>query len=188
MAIKVTVGSSPIDIPVEEEPKKPQASMQMNARKTLDGNLAIYDHLDIDIVVMPQQNKVLALAKKDMSDEVYESQSRLFDFLVKKGVVLPESVRGGNVYGSLEGLYPPSLQNGKDHSQVAVFTIGKFIEEEKPYYMWNQAHDDMLEDWWVDPEPDDTTDLGDVSHEETKGSLPKGQERIHGYRVYESKE
>ena len=187
MAIKVTVGTPPDDFgPVEEEPKVPQASMQMNARKTLDGNLAIYDHIDIDIVVMPQQNKILVLAKNEMSDEVYETQSRLFDYLVKKGVVLPESVRGGNVYASMEGLYPAS-QNGKDHSQVTIFTIGKFLEEEKPYYMWNQAQEEVIEDWWTDPTEEDTTEYGEYSQEKTKGSMPKGGGEI-GYRIYESKD
>ena len=91
MAINIKVGAS--GPPSEdlfsseaEEPKKPQASMKMNARKTLNGDMAIYDHMDIDIVVMPGSNKVLALAKADMSDDVYETQSRLFDFLVKKGI------------------------------------------------------------------------------------------------------
>ena len=187
MADKITVGTPTDDImPVEEEPKVPQASMQMNARKTLDGNLAIYDHVDIDIVVIPGKNKILALAKNEMSDEVYETQSRLFDYLVKKGIVLPESIRGGNVYASMEGLYPAS-ENGRDHSQVTIFTIGKFLEEEKPYYMWNQAHEDDMEDWLTEPTEEESTEYGEVSQEREKGSLPKDSGR-HGYRIYESKD
>jgi hypothetical protein len=186
MAIKITVGEPPVQEPVIEEPKVPQASMRMNARKTLDGNLAIYDHLDIDIVVIPKSNKVLALSKNSMSDEVYETQSRLFDYLVKKGVVLPETVRGGNVYGSLEGKYPPS-QNGKDHGQVAIFTIGKFIEEEKPYYESIEAMEDTMEDWWLGDDDEETTEFGEVPQAQTKGSIPKGNQ-THGHRVYESKE
>ena len=158
MAIKVSVGTPEPPMPapeLEEEPKVPQASMKMNARKNLDGSLGIYDHTDIDIVVMPKKNKILALAKNEMSDDVYHTQSRLFAFLVKRGVILPESVRGGNVYGSLEGAYPPS-QDGKNHAQISVYTIGKFLEEEKPYYMWSQAHEHAMEDWWVDPSVEDS--------------------------------
>tara|TARA_Y100000310_G_C20339608_1_gene649152 strand:- start:154 stop:720 length:567 start_codon:yes stop_codon:yes gene_type:complete len=188
MAIKITVGDAPeVEAEVKEEPKVPQISMKMNARKTLDGSLAIYDHLDIDIVVVPKSNKVLALAKNSMSDEVYDTQSRMFDYLVKKGVVLPETVRGGNVYGSLEGQYPPS-SDGRDHGQVAIFTIGKFIEEEKPYYTAKDNLDDTMEDWWLDASEEDTTNLGEIPQAQVKGSIPKGMERMHGYRVYESKE
>ena len=34
------------------------------------------------------------MAKDQMSDEVYDTQSRLFEFLVKKGVVLQMKVLG----------------------------------------------------------------------------------------------
>ena len=186
MAIKVSVGDpQPSPAPaIEEEPKAPQASMQMNARKNLDGSLGIYDHIDIDIVVMPKKNKILALAKNEMSDDVYHTQSRLFAFLVKRGVVLPESVKGGNVYGSLEGSYPPS-EKGKNHAQISVYTIGKFLEEEKPYYMWSKAHDENMEDYWTEPDSETSTELGEVPQSSTKGSIPKGSERVHGYKVYE---
>jgi hypothetical protein len=86
----------------------------------------------------------------------------------------------------MEGLYPAS-QNGKDHSQVTIFTIGKFLEEEKPYYMWNQAQEEVIEDWWTDPTEEDTTEYGEYSQEKTKGSMPKGGGEI-GYRIYESKD
>ena len=124
MAIKITVGDSPeVEAQEEREPKVPQVSMKMNARKTLDGSLAIYDHLDIDIVVVPKSNKVLALAKNSMSDEVYDTQSRMFDYLVRKGVVLPEPVRGGNVYGSMEAIVPASA-GGLDETKVVFLLLG----------------------------------------------------------------
>jgi hypothetical protein len=185
MTIKISVGDQPTQEPVAEEPKVPQASMKMNARKTLDGSLAIYDHLDIDIVVIPKSNKVLALCKEVMSDEIYETQSRLFDYLVKKGVILPETVRSGNVYGSLEGKYPPSSQ-GRDHDQVAIFTIGKFIEEEKPSYESLDQLEDQMDDWWLGTSDEETTEYGEVEQSVTKGSIPKGTQR-GGYKVYESK-
>lgn len=187
MTIKISVGDQLAQEPVVEEPKVPQASMKMNARKNLDGSMAIYDHLDIDIVVIPKSNKVLALCKETMSDEIYETQARLFDYLVKKGVVLPETVRAGNVYGSLEGKYPPSSE-GRDHDQVAIFTIGKFIEEEKPYYQSLDNLEDTMEDWYLGADDSETTELGEVPQDVTKGSIPKGINRVHGYKVYESKE
>ena len=55
-----------IDPPV---PPVPQISLQL--RKSLDCDFMIFDHMDIDIVVMPEKKKVLALAKETYSDEVY---------------------------------------------------------------------------------------------------------------------
>ena len=77
--------------------------MSMILRKTLGGDYAIYDHYDMDIVIQPERKQVLAFAKNEMSDDVYAAQDRLFAFLQKKGVILPETIQGGNVYGSMQG-------------------------------------------------------------------------------------
>ena len=58
----------------------PQTSVELNARKTLDGNLLIMDHDDIDIVVLPQENKILSFPKEASIDDTYNTQNRLFDF------------------------------------------------------------------------------------------------------------
>jgi hypothetical protein len=34
-------------------------SIKLNARKTLDGNIMVYDHPMIDIVIMPTKNKII---------------------------------------------------------------------------------------------------------------------------------
>ena len=45
----------------------------------------IFDHGDIDIVLSPTNNKVLALSKDQYGDHIYATQSRLFEHLVKNG-------------------------------------------------------------------------------------------------------
>ncbi len=56
----------------------------MNARKNLNGDIMIFDHNNIDIVILPEKKKVVAFAKDLVSDEVYGAQNRLFDHLRKK--------------------------------------------------------------------------------------------------------
>ena len=92
MSIKLKIDSKP----------EPQAAVRLNARRSLDGNLMIFDHEDIDIIVMPNKGKVLTLAKDMISDKVYEAQERLFQFLRRKGLIEYGTVRAGNVYGSME--------------------------------------------------------------------------------------
>lgn len=58
--------------------------MSLKIRKTLDGNYVVSDHTDIEIVISPNQNKVIAFAKDAYDDYVYETQDKLFKFLVKK--------------------------------------------------------------------------------------------------------
>jgi len=167
MPIVMKVGDSPEE--AQPEPK-PQASMEMVARKTLDGNIMILDHIDVDIIVMPTENKVLTIAKGSLSEDVYDTQDRLFRFLTQKGLVDPGSVRSGNVYGSMEAAYVAESYNGSDPTEVVVFDIGKFIEEERPYFAYDEKHEqDNIERI---TQPDESTELGKVPQEADKGVLP----------------
>ena len=87
MAIKIKIGSKPA-------PPKIERNFELKIRKTLDGNLMIFDHADIDIVILPTKNKVLALPKETMTDAVYGAQNRLFAHLKRKGVIDLTSVQG----------------------------------------------------------------------------------------------
>jgi len=56
------------------------ASIKLNARKSLDGNIMVFDHEDIDVVLMPSVFKIVAFPKEDMNDDVYATQDRLFKY------------------------------------------------------------------------------------------------------------
>jgi len=157
--------------------------MKMILRKTLGGDFAIYDHYDMDIVVQPEKKQILAFAKSEMSDDVYAAQDRLFSFLQKKGVILPETVQGGNVYGSMQGTYPES-KIGADATEVTIYTIGKFIEEEKPYYAFEDALEDAITQAELNPSKNDSTELGEVPQEKEKGTVSKFPAMQSYYRVY----
>ena len=172
MAITLAVGEEAIQAAKtqEVEESKPQATLSLNVRKSADGNIMIMDHTDIDVIVMPGKNKVLAIAKDNFTDDVYDSQNRLFKYLGKKGVIDLSSIRSGNVYGSLEGSYITETFNGADPIQTIVFGIGKFMEEEKPYFMYSSKMADEETNRVTDP--DKATSLGDVDHEANKGNIP----------------
>jgi hypothetical protein len=87
MAINIKVSQPKrevIRITVDEH-DKPDASIKMDlkARRTLDGNVLIFDHKDIDIVLMPEKKKIVTFAKNILGDDVYEAQNRLFSYLFK---------------------------------------------------------------------------------------------------------
>ena len=105
MTIEVEIDPTP-EAPSDQKSKSSVITFEMNARRSLDGNIMIFDHIDIDIVYMPTDQKVVTFAKAVQNDNVYGAQNRLFDYLSRRGVVLPESVRGGNVYGSIEAQVP----------------------------------------------------------------------------------
>jgi hypothetical protein len=141
----------------------------LNLRRALNGDLMIFDHADIDIVVMMEKKKIVAFAKDLMTEVVYGAESRLFEFLKKKGIIAYDSIQGGNIYGSLEA----SILESKDLDSVkaSLYEISEWMNDEKPYFESVEAHDDMMDDELLNPEGEDATELGDVPHEEEKGSI-----------------
>ena len=81
MAINIDI-NTPATTPAaaqEEEVKKPQDSIKLNARKSLDGNIMIFDHEDMDIVVMPSKKKVITFPKdKSAIEETSYSRHTAF--------------------------------------------------------------------------------------------------------------
>jgi len=154
-----------------EEQKPIQATVDLKIRKTLDGSFVIFDHPEIDIVIMPQMLKIISFPKEEMGDHIYATQSRLFEFLSKKGVVVLDSVQGGNLYGSLEANIPPPVNQEVDPVEVAIYVVAKFIEEEKPFYDREEKYKDDVGDWMLEPEDEHSTDLdwAAKTHEPRKG-------------------
>ena len=171
MAIEVKIDNS-----AEKTTRETPLSFDLNARRSLDGNIMIFDHIDIDIVYQPGSKKVVTFAKEMQNDNVYGAQNRLFDHLVKAGVMIPDSVRGGNVYGSIEGQVPNPV-GGLDATKVVMMSLGKFLEEERPYFMYEKAYKEQEIEDLVDPNIADSTELGKVPQAAKKGSIGK----LRGY-------
>lgn len=189
--IRVAVGSNAEKVrrgeSIDGPPAPPAPKLELNLRRTMGGDYAINDHYDLDIVVMPEKKKILALPKNEMCDEVYGAQDRLFSYLRKKGVVTEDSIQSGNVYGSMQAVYPESKIGG-DAAQIILFSIGKFLQEEKPYYAHDVALEAEIVSSYTDPQEPDATELGDVPHEKEKGSVDVFPAMKSYYRVYESKQ
>ena len=170
MAIKITVGSKQ---PPEPPKPDPIAEVELQIRRTANGDYYISDHADIDIIVM--KNKVLTIAKDIMSEMVYGAQDRLFSFLVKKGLVAAESIQGGSIYGSMEG----TLLSSDDLNVVnmTILNVSKYIDEERPYFEFVEKFDEMETEYFTEPEEEDSTELGEVPQEVEQGSIRKGYVR-----------
>lgn len=166
--INITVDSPTIR--KENEPK-PQATVELAARKTLDNNILILDHEEIDIVVYPEKKKILTLAKDELNDRVYETQDRFFRFLFKKGIVDFSSVHSGNVYGSMEASILESKTDGISSVQMTMLTVEKFLNMERPHFMITKAYQKAEADRLTEPDTDESTELGEVPQNQNKGSI-----------------
>lgn len=149
--------------------------MQVNLkiRRGLDGRLMITDHDHIDIVLLPDKKKVVSFAKLDFSDIVYETQNRLFDYLVDKGICAPESVQGGNVYGSIEAKILPLKVQELPIEHLFSLNIEKWLKKEMPALQMDKEYSEKFTDFLTEPDAEDSTELGEVPQEEDKGTIPK---------------
>ena len=141
----------------------------LNMRKALNGDLMIFEHKEIDIIIMTEKNKIVTFAKELMSEVVYGAESRLMEHLRRFGIIEFDSIQGGNVYGSLEGKIHESTE--RDPVKSTIYQIYKWLQTEKPYMEAIQGHDEQMEDALTNPDAEHSTELGEVPHSEEKGSL-----------------
>ena len=68
----------------------PQATVELKARKALDGSLLIMDHKKIDIAIVPEGLKVVTFPKTTSPNNAYDYPNRLMAFF-KSPTVLSSS-------------------------------------------------------------------------------------------------
>lgn len=146
---------------------------EVKMSRTLSGEYVLNEHPHFDIVVMPQKNKIITLAKEEVSDYVYKAQDNFIKFMSKKGVILPESITGGNVYGSLQASYAAQPPGGENPLQVVIFNAATYLEQERPIIRQEKEFEDNMEKELLQPSVEDSTELGEVPQEPFKGSIPK---------------
>ena len=150
----------------------PQATVQLKARRALDGSLLIMDHKKIDIAVVPEQMKVVTFPKTTSTEDVYDYQNKLMEMLADKGVVDRSSIQGGNVFRSLEGeIYVNDQVNSL---QAAVFVITEFLVRESDADKVADRYEKELEDMYTHPDDRNSTEYGEVPQYAEKGSMRPG--------------
>jgi len=150
----------------------PQVTLEINARKALDGSLLIMDHKKIDIAVIPDQMKIVTFPKSTSTEDVYDYQNRLLELLSDRGVMDRGSIQGGHVFRSLEG---DIFSNEQVNSlQAAVFVIGEWLVKEAKTEMVADDYEKELEDMYTHPDDRDTTEYGEVPQGAEKGSMRPG--------------
>ena len=165
MAVVVRIGSAADDAVVR---------LEMDIRKSMNGDLMIFDHGDIDIVLSTKQNKITAFPKETMNDLVYGAQNRLFAMLRKKGLVVADSIQGGSFYGSFEALMEDASSADLNTPKMALINIANFIDEERPYFESTEAIVSMTDDELIHPDKADSTELGEVPQKTQQGSIRPG--------------
>ena len=172
-------------------PKKYTVTHNITAKRTMDGEIMITDHPEIDIILIPKKMQIVVFPKSDVSDETYIHANILFKHLDKKKIIKPESIRSGATYGSLQADIRKSVSDDIDPLQMAIHNIGEYLDEESKYLEYTSEIKKEMEKRLFEPDDDETTEFGEVPHEVQKGSIIPGTLRRFGqgfYYIYENKE
>lgn len=150
----------------------------LKAKKTIDGNIIVSDHPEIDIIVLTKKSKVVMMPKDELDDEIYDTQKRLYKHLSKKGVIDMNSFQAGDLFMSMEAAIPESTDG--DKIQYVLYTLAEFIEDELPFYEDQKEYEKQVEDNLLEPEPDEYSEFDPNRHAEEKGSMHRGNNKNFG--------
>ena len=172
-SIGVKIDRSPSIGVAINNPLLHEIKFKLNIREAHNGDLMIFDHPDIDIIVMVEKMKVVTFAKDLATDIVYGTSSRLMERLRTKGVIAYETIQGGNVYGSLEGQLLEMKNPEKEDMLMPLVLnqISEWIESERPYFEAVEDYEQMYDDELAKPDQDESTELGEVPQDAKKGSI-----------------
>ena len=98
-------------------------------------------------------------------------------------MILADTVKGGNIFGSIEATYPANKK--VDVIKVVLLNIFMFFREELPKLKRVLDYDSDVEHMLVDPSPQDSTEYGEVPQQKKKGSLDPFYTQYYGllYRI-----
>jgi len=157
--------------------------IKLDARKSLDGNIMIFDHKFFDIVLIPFKNKILTIPKSNQNLDAYEMMDHFFTFLRQRGAIVNGSVRSGNVFGSLESFYP--VNEEIDVLQVLLLLVREYLNEYSETFSTLFKYMDDVEEMFAEPDAEDSTAYGEVPQSAEKGTLPSPYDKPYGllYRI-----
>jgi len=163
MPIKITINKQAVGGADVEEVEAPQATVKLKARKSLDGNIIISDHQLMDLVLMPAKNKVLIIPHPGFGQETYYKQKDFYNALSKRGV-FSGPLEGGNVHGVYEAKLGVSEELSS--TQVALLEIERYLKQEAVEEGFGEDFDNEIEDRFINPDDENSTDLGEIEPEE----------------------
>ena len=173
MPLQLSLENPPTDELTLKVRERSGKRIKVAMRKTLDGHIMVTAHHNFNIIIIPDKGKIITLPKTEYSEETYNNQDEMFKHLINCGVVLPDSVTGGSIYGSLEGKYPTEKKNDEEPLEVVIFNLHNFLNKDKEEHKIRKDYIDALERELLSPSDDHSTELGEVPQTKTKGSIPK---------------
>jgi len=161
-----------IKIKVGRLARKQSVQRKIAVKKALNGDLMFLSHPRINTIVKKENTKILTFAKDSKyTDDAYAAMKRLLAYLAEVGLVGFDTIQGGNIYASLEAMLVEP-DDERSIVQLVTFHIGEWLNKESSE-IYDEYYQDEVEDYLLEPDDQDSTELGEVPQEEKKGTLPR---------------
>lgn len=148
-----------------------EKKITLNVVKTLEGNIVVRDHEDIDIIIVPVAKKIILLPKSTMHEDIYPIQKRFFNKMRENGVIMIGSESTGFIHNSFEAIYIDS-QTINAIAVILLF-VDQFIQEEKEIYSKMNEREEEIEKQLLSPSDEKSTEWGEIPDKELDGSQIK---------------
>ena len=98
-------------------------------------------------------------------------------------MIVPDTIQAGNVFGSLEGVYP--INDKINTIEALLLLIFKYFEYELTYVNNVLNVEEEYEDEILDPSSEESTDYGEIAQKARKGTLNPWYTDYYGllYRI-----
>lgn len=161
--------------------------IQLDINKTISGNLVIDDSPDYQIMINPKNRKIITFPKETFSDGNENRQLEFFNFLLRQSAIKHDSVQSGFVFGSYDALYPEGEE--ENSLNYLLYCISEFFKVKIPELKKEEEYAKKRREFILEPDDEHSTDLGDVPHEERKGSIHHDlrPNYTYSYYLYEGK-
>jgi hypothetical protein len=164
-----------------------QATVKLKARRSLDGNITIFDHPMIDILISPSKNKIITVPKEEFGEDAYQIQNQFLHELVKRGVVELGSIQGTFLFNAYEATIAASSDEGISPIQVLLLQVEDILKREVAELGQAMDYEEDVIDNFTDPSDEDSTELGEYPNEEDVRSPDRSNTSARGYYYYTSR-
>jgi|ETNvirenome_6_85_1030632.scaffolds.fasta_scaffold01598_7 hypothetical protein len=184
MPITIKIGDTAT--PVTQE-RPVQATIRLKVRKTLDGNITVFDHPMIDIMIVPSRNKIVTIPKEEYGEEAYQVQRSFLNELIRLGVLELGSIQGTFLFNAFEATIAASESEEISPIQVLLLQIENILKREVAEIEQAIDYEEDVIDNFTNPDEEDSTELGQYPNEEDVRKREHSQNSSRAFYYYTSR-
>lgn len=159
--------------------KKP---IHLDIKRTIGNKFIIKDHPEYEILLDPETMMIILFSKGNYGEANENYQLQLLKFLASEGAIKRTTIQTGTVFGSYQAELVESSEENSLH--YCIFAISEFMESELEEIRRAEEYKKEKERFILEPDEDESTELGEIPHEVEKGSIHNDLRNYYSYNYF----